>query len=371
MACPPYTVIPTSPITREKPFLVADQHGAYSMVIPAVQHETAGVTWHNGATLGRTLPISRFYIAQPATDTTSTLNAALAQGKNLILTPGIYDLTEPLRVTRPDTIVYGLGFATLHPTRGTAAMTVADADGILVSGLLFDAGPARSPVLLEVGPSASHSRHIQNPISLSDVFFRVGGAAVGKAGANLVINANDVLVDHTWIWRADHGKGVGWDDNTSDNGLIVNGNDVTIYGLFVEHHQQFQVLWNGEHGRTFFYQSEIPYDPPTQQASNTGHLSGTPSVSGPDGWASYKVADGVRYHRAFGLGVYSVFRHPGVTLTRAIETPTLPTVEFKHMVTIALDNLGEITHVIDNTGAAATPAPNRTTPRVTSYPPTP
>lgn len=361
---PPDTVIATAPVIREKPFLIADAHGAYSMVVPAVQRDTSGVSWHGGATPGRALPLSRFYIAQPARDTAATINAALAHGKNLILTPGTYELTEPIRITRPNTVVYGLGFATLHPIRGTAAMTVADTDGILVSGLLFDAGETRSPVLLEVGPNGAHARHIENPITLSDVFFRVGGAAPGKVAANLVINANDVLVDHTWIWRADHGKGVGWTENTSDNGLIVNGNNTTIYGLFVEHHQQFQVLWNGEHGRTFFYQSEIPYDPPTQQAWNAK----MPGASGPNGWASYKVADNVHDHQAFGLGIYSVFRHPDVILTRAIETPTVPSVHFEHMVTIALDNLGEITHVIDNTGAAAIPAPTRTTPRVATYP---
>ncbi len=364
---PPDTVISSAPVTREKPFLVADQQGAISMVVPAIEKNTAGITWQSGKTPGRTLPLSSFYIAQAGSDTAATINAALAQGKNLILAPGIYDLTSPLHVTRPDTVVFGLGFATLHPTRGTAAMTVADADGILVSGLLFDAGELRSPTLLEVGRGASRLRHAANPITLSDIFFRVGGASVGKVGANLVIHANDVLVDHTWIWRADHGKGVGWTENTSDNGLIVNGDSTTIYGLFVEHHQQYQVLWNGEHGRTFFYQSEIPYDPPTQQQWNAG----LPHASGPSGWASYKVADSVHDHSAAGLGIYSVFRHPGVVLSQAIETPTTPSVHFEHMVTVALDNLGEITHVIDQSGAAATPAPNRTTPRVAVYPPQP
>ena len=146
-----------------------------------------------------------------------------------------------------------------------------------------------------------------NPISLHDVFFRVGGAGVGRAKVDLRINSNDTIVDHTWIWRADHGAGVGWDRNLSDNGLVVNGNNVTAYGLFVEHHQQFQVLWNGKGGRTYFYQSEIPYDPP-DQASYT-------SATGTNGWASYKVADSVTTHEAWGLGIYSVFRHPNVNLT--------------------------------------------------------
>lgn len=185
-----------------------------------------------------------------------------SEWKNLILTPGIYELIQPIRVTRPHTVVVGLGFATLRPVKGTVSMTTADADGIEIAGLLFDAGPRESPVLLEVGPEESRDRHAKDPITIHDVFFRVGGAGIGRTKMNLRINSDDTLVDHTWIWRADHGEGVGWDLNTSENGLVVNGNNVAIYGLFVEHHQKFQVLWNGNGGRTYFYQSEIPYDPP-------------------------------------------------------------------------------------------------------------
>src|SRR5260221_477084 len=219
------------------------------------------------------MPITRFYIARRDVDTAETINAQLDRGKNLLLTPGIYDLVAPIRVTRPHTVVLGLGFATLRPVKGTAALTTADADGIEIAGLLFDAGPSESPVLLEVGPEGSRARHAKDPIVLHDVFFRVGGAAVGRAKVNLKINSNDTLVDHTWIWRADHGDGVGWDLNTSENGLVVNGNDVTIYGLFVEHHQQFQVLWKGNGGRTYFYSFQRPYDPP-DQASHTSPARG-------------------------------------------------------------------------------------------------
>jgi hypothetical protein len=214
-------------------------------------------------------------------------------------------------------------------------------------------------VLLEVGPEGSRARHAKDPITLHDVFFRVGGAAVGRAKVNLTINSNDTLVDHTWIWRADHGDGVGWDLNTSANGLLVNGNEVTIYGLFVEHHQKFQVLWNGNGGRTYFYQSEIPYDPPNQ-ASYT-------SAPGVNGWASYKVADGVTSHEAWGLGVYSVFIYPDVVLTRAIETPKKPEVRFHDMITVALGDHGEISHVIDDRGEATAMHP-RVTPKITNFP---
>jgi hypothetical protein len=356
---PPYTKVAQTPVVREKPFLQVNAAGEFGVRVPKLYRDGAGVTWRGGETAGETIPIERFYIARADVDAADTINAQLALGKDLILTPGIYELTAPIRVTRPHTVVLGLGFATLRPVKGTAAMTTADADGIEIAGLLFDAGPNESPVLLDVGPEASHARHAKAPITLHDIFFRVGGAGVGRAKVNLRINSNDTLVDHTWIWRADHGAGVGWNLNTSESGLVVNGNEVTIYGLFVEHHQQFQVLWKGNGGRTFFYQSEIPYDPPNQTSYT--------SAPGVNGWASYKVADGVTSHEAWGMGIYSVFQHPDVVLSRAIETPKNPEIRFHDMITVALGNHGGISHVIDDTGAATAMHP-RVTPKVTNFP---
>ena len=356
---PPYTKIAETPVVREKPFLQVDAAGNYSVRVPSLQRNSSGISWHAGSTVGESIPIGKFYIARPKVDTAATINAQLSKGKDLLLTPGVYELTDAIHVTRTNTVVLGLGFATLKPTNGTAAMTTADVDGVIIAGLLFDAGVTKSPVLLEVGPEGSKQRHAKDPISLHDVFFRVGGAGVGSVTVNLKINSNDTIVDHTWIWRADHGEGVGWDKNLSANGLVVNGNDVTIYGLFVEHHQEFQVLWNGNGGRTYFYQSEIPYDPPTQ-ASYT-------SAPGTNGWASYKVADGVTGHEAWGLGVYSVFRHPNVLLSRAIETPKSPNVRFHDMITVCLDNNGEISNVINDTGGPTSIHP-RVTPKITNYP---
>jgi hypothetical protein len=357
---PPYTQIDRTPVVREKPYLEVDAQGNWSVRVPMLRIGSVGVTWRGASTPVRSIPLSHFYIAKPATDTAAKINAQLAAGKDLLFAPGLYDLTEPIRVTRPNTVVMGLGFATLRPIEGTAAITTADVDGIEVAGLLLDAGPQISPNLLEIGPGGSKAGHARNPIVLHDVFFRVGGAGVGRTDGNLRINSNDTIVDHTWIWRADHGAEVGWTKNLSANGLVVNGNNVTIYGLFVEHHQQFQVLWNGNHGRTYFYQSEIPYDPP-DQASYT-------SAPGVKGWASYKVSDSVTDHEAWGLGIYSVFRRPNVVLTRAIEVPHAPGVRLHHMITVALDDKGEISNVIDDKGGPTSLAPHRLDPKVAEFP---
>ncbi len=357
---PPYTKVAATPVIREKPFLMVDSRANWSVHIPALRTNSVGITWRGGETPGHSIPLSRFYIARAGSDSASTINAQLRRGMNLLLTPGIYELDQPIRVARPNTVVMGLGFATLKPVNGTAAMTVADVDGVSIAGILFDAGEALSPVLLQVGEEGRHAHHASNPTCLFDVFFRVGGAGVGRTKANLIIDSNDAIVDHTWIWRADHGSGVGWTSSTSLNGLVVNGDRVIVYGLFVEHHQQFQVLWNGDAGRTWFYQSEIPYDPPDQAAYS--------SAPGVNGWASYKVADSVTTHEAWGLGIYSVFRHPDVNLTRAIEAPVKPNVRFHHMITVALDDKGEISNVIDDKGGPTSLAPHRVTPKVAAFP---
>jgi hypothetical protein len=169
-------------------------------------------------------------------------------------------------VKRDDTVVLGLGFPALIPDNGQTTMEVQDVVGVKLAGLLFDAGPTSSPSLLEVGKKNAHKSDPNDPTSLHDVFFRIGGAQAGQAETSLVVNSDDVILDDIWAWRADHGNGVGWTVNTADTGVVVNGDDVTAYGLFVDHYQSYEVIWNGENGRTIFFENEMPYDPPNQAA---------------------------------------------------------------------------------------------------------
>lgn len=350
------TIIERTPVVREKPFLFLDQAGAYRVFVPSLRDTTLGASWTDTTqTPGRSLSIDAFYVARPS-DSAAVLDAVLAAGGNLLFTPGIYHLDRALEVRRPGTTVLGLGFATLHPDTGRPAMTVADVGGVTIAGLLFDAGTVSSPVLLQVGPEGARRRHARNPTVLHDLFFRVGGAEAGKADVALTVNSHDVIGDHFWIWRADHGSGVGWDENPSVNGIVVNGDDVTIYGLFVEHFEGYQTLWNGERGRVYFYQSELPYDVPSQ-ARWMSHGGAK------NGFASYKIADDVAAHEAWGLGVYSVFLpqywEPGVTtmvLDSAIEAPVTPGVKLHNMITFGLAE-GTIEHVVNERGGPATSDP--------------
>ncbi len=357
---PPYTTVGQTPVTREKPFLYIDNGGNYQVFVPATRTNASGTSWANGTAPGTSIPIGQFYIAKPGA-TAADLNAALAAGKNLLVTPGVYHLNQTLRVTRPDTVVLGLGIATLIPDNGITAMTVDDVDGVKVAGLLIDAGTTSSATLMQVGPAGSTANHAANPTSLHDVFFRIGGAAVGKATNSLVVNSSNVIGDHMWIWRADHAERneyVGWTTNTADTGLVVNGNDVTMYGLFVEHYQKTQVVWNGNGGRTYFFQNEMPYDVPNQASWMNGS---TP------GFSAYKVGPNVTSHEAWGLGSYCYFStNPSVASAHAYEAPNTPGVRFHDMVTVSLNYQGTITHVINSTGPA-TPSGTKAV-NLVSYP---
>jgi hypothetical protein len=342
---PTFTTLDAAPVIREKPFLFVDRRGAWNVFVPARRTSAEGISWASGTPRGVTRPLSEFVIVTPGA-TAATMNDALARRKSLIVTPGVYHLDAPLHVTRANTIVLGLGFATLVPDGGVSAITVDDVDGVTLAGLLIDAGPTNSPVLVQVGPSGSTVRHSSNPTLLSDLFVRVGGAGVGRATRSLEINSSDVIGDHLWLWRADHGNGVGWTSNTAANGLVVNGGDVTMYGLFVEHYQQHQVQWNGNGGRTYLFQNEMPYDVPDQAAW----------MSGPtNGFASYRVDAAVTSHEAWGLGSYCFFnRNPTVVADRAFEVPVAPGVRLRNMVTVSLGGgKGAIAHVINETGGAA------------------
>ena len=334
------TVLATTPVSREKPYLYIDGSGRYNIFVPSLRMNARGTTWPN--TPGTSILMNQFYVASPS-DSTATLNEALAQGLNLFFTPGVYQVTQTIHVTRADTIITGIGYPTLVANNGVNTITVDDVDGVRISNLLFDAGTVNSAALLTIGTAGSHVNHSANPSSVQDVYFRVGGALAGKATTSLIVNSDDTIIDNIWAWRADHGAvPTGWTINTGANGLIVNGNNVLATGLFVEHYQNYQVIWNGNGGETIFFQNEMPYDPPTQATWRTGA----------NGYAAYKVANTVTSHLGFGVGSYCFFNvNPSIQADHAFEVPVTPGVQFQDLLTVSLTE-GTIDHVINETGGA-------------------
>lgn len=374
-----YTTLPSAPVSEEQPFLYRDTAGGGLRVfVPAVRRNSVGPDYAGGAAAGSSLPIDRFFIADPSTPVRQ-INAALAHGRDLILQPGVYQLDHAITVKRADTIVIGLGFATLSPQRGEVAMRTADVPGVKLSGIIFDAGAQGSPALLEVGRSGhghdghdnrqgghrdQHPADPADPTLLSDVFFRIGGAQPGRATGALVVNVDRAILDDVWAWRADHGAGAGWTTNPADTGVVVNGDNVSAYGLAVEHFQKDEVSWNGQHGLDVFFQNEMPYDPPSQAAWMSDPTT--------EGYPAFRVAPGVTSFDGYGMGSYSFFNQ-GVPIfaDEAFASSTTPGVRFHDLLTIFLDashGSGGIRSVIDGVGGSSTAANPDKPVDVVSYP---
>ena len=351
----PYTEVETTERIQEKPFLMYDEKEGYQVYVPAARENASGVSWQQGSS-GEQISINEFYVARADVDTASSINQALKQGKHLLLTPGIYELDEAIVIDQPDTIVLGMGLATLRSMQGNCCMETADVSGLIIAGILFDAGESESENLLVVGKDADDTNEEDKEyITLSDLFFRVGGTATEQPTRTrccVTINSSHVTGDNFWVWRADHGDQVGWEKNTAANGVIVNGDDVVIYALMVEHFEEYQTVWNGDEGRVYMYQSEIPYDVPEQTVwkSQDGTV---------DGYASFYVDKSVEQFEAWGLGIYLYNRDASVTLHSAMKMPDKDGVAVHNICTVLLTGYPGMEHIINEAGGSVMSAGER------------
>lgn len=360
--------IPTTPVLREKPFLFIDNDGEYKVFVPAWQKNKVGTSW-SATEMGEGEVqdlLTDWYIAKEG-DSDVEINAALKSGKNVFFTPGHYALNAPIQVNRKNAILLGAGIAsvTLEPTESNiwGCIYVDDKEGIIVAGLLMDSFNSTT-YQIRVGEEGATADHSTNPISLTDITCRVGGVQAKniQIHASMQINSAHVVGDHFWLWRADHGTQSGgaarWLRDRCKNGLIVTGDDVTLYGLFAEHYQEYEVLWLGERGRTYFLQNEPPYDPPTQTSwsSQDGRV---------DGYAAFKVANTVKEHHSIGFGSYAVFTGTdgNVNKKNAFEVPNVPGVTIEKMCITRFSGPGNMLNVINGTGGGTADGVKR----VTSY----
>ena len=347
--CDQNTVLAASPVTEEEPFPYVNASGQFQVFVPSVQANSSGTSWSSGTEAGKSLPLSSFFIATPGTSV-AAIDVALLAGKNLILTPGVYNVSAPIVVSRPDTVVLGLGFATLVPQHGIVPMVVAPNTGVKLSGLIFDAGAVNSPALLSVGTPLPAAGSASDPDTIQDVFFRVGGAETTSTAAtvSLLDNASNSILDDVWAWRADHGNAVGWTQNKGDTGVVVTGNNVTAYGLAVEHYQKSEVVWAGQGGTDVFFQNELPYDVPSQSAWNES--------SSFTGYPAFQVAGNVKTFTGYGMGSYVVFTQTTATLhvTAAFQAPLAPGVTFNNVFGLWIGGSGGLNSVVNGTGGAVT-----------------
>lgn len=301
-----------TPVTREAPFIYLD-NDKWRVFVPSVRTNSSGINWDINAANGQILPISDFYIAQPSA-TAAILNAQLDAGKNLILTPGTYNLEAPLQIKRSNTVVMGLGFAMLQ-SANTSAIVMSDVQGVSLSS--FTVNTTGTPdILVQLGTSGVKSGAATNPTTLNDVHM-----ANSSAVTAMVIHQDHVLLDGSWIRR---GGSFAWETVSGSTGLVINGESVTVLGLWLEHFKKTHSFWNGNNGRAVFFQNEPPYTPPSQAVWMNGTKEGYPGL---------KVADSVTSFRLDGFGSYARFNNGcACFVSSAIETPVKPGVVFKGIV---------------------------------------
>lgn len=356
-----YTAVSETPLVREKPFLVYDEKDGLGVYVPAWKDDSVSYGWGDaGVSEGKVISLDDFYVAKEGADTAQTVNRALEDGKNILFTPGVYELDETLKVRKSGTVVMGIGLATLRSTGGNECLVSENADDLILAGLLFDAGTIESDALVHLGAAESTgvdgagasaveggAKDVK-PSLLADVYFRVGGIASDgpcKTKACIVVDLDNVVGDNLWVWRADHGDNVGWDMNTCENGIIINGSGVKMYALMVEHFNGYQTMWNGNDGTCIMYQSEVPYDVPDrgQWINPDGKRFG---------YASFKVADDVSSFSATGLGIYLYNRDNTIPMYCAMEVPDAEGVHVHNVITAYLNGFPGLKCVINEAGSS-------------------
>lgn len=349
--------ISTTPVIREKPFLFIDKDGEYKVFVPAWQKDRVGVSWSSTDMGDGKIQdlLTDWYVAKEG-DTDVEINTALKAGKNIFFTPGHYALNAPIQMNRKNAILLGTGIAsvTLEPTEKNTwgCIYADDKDGIIIAGLLMDSFNSTT-YQVRIGDEGASADHAENPVLLTDITCRVGGVQSKniQIHTSMQINSNNVVGDHFWLWRADHGSQPGgdarWVRDRAKNGLIVTGDDVTIYALFAEHYQEYEVLWLGERGRTYFFQNEPPYDAPNQ-------ASWTSQGGRVDGYAAFKVANTVKEHHSIGMGSYAVLTGTdgNVNKKNGFEIPNSPNVKLEKMCTTRFAGSGNIQNVINGIGGS-------------------
>ena len=393
------TVEKTPKVRMEKPYIVMNESGDYELHVPnATTKETTGphldgsnteIRCFSKVKVGKAmLPFDKDEnyaeyeddkyndLTDADKELTLELQQALDEGKDLVLSPGIYFLTRPLVVKKPNQVILGIGMATLiAPQDGSPCIRVqAGTPGARVASLVLEASVQKESSsihgnsdkvmsLIDFGePDKTGNEDpgdSTNPGLISDIFTRVGGSNLDrtvKTDVMVRIFSGNVVGDNLWLWRADHvklkpdedandsrfplyhqvriwdivdGKQVRVDECKVKNAIVVEGNDVNIYGLFAEHTTEDQMVWKGERGNVTFFQCELPYDVNVDY-SHTG----------------YHVHKDVEAHNGRGIGVYSNFTCFDVTANKGLMFPEKDDVSIQNPFTVFLNGSGGIAYVL-------------------------
>jgi len=128
---------PTPPIQKSlkcpsfaKTLSFVDAGGKLSVRVPALRHDSSGITWRGGSTPAAPSHSTAFSSRTPATRGRNQ-RARLAAGKNLLFLPASRARPSQFASRGRTPLSLASGFATLQaPPRATAALTTADVDGV-------------------------------------------------------------------------------------------------------------------------------------------------------------------------------------------------------------------------------------------------
>mmetsp|Transcript_24460 Transcript_24460/g.37418 ORF Transcript_24460/g.37418 Transcript_24460/m.37418 type:complete len:742 (-) Transcript_24460:31-2256(-) len=369
----PSISVDNSPKLRiEKPFITMKESGEFELRVPlAAFSQSHGHNDVLGSQFGgeQVRSFTGVKLGVPSTDGADNyliLQKALDEGKDLVLSPGVYPLAASLEVKYPNQVILGLGYATLKaPLNGSPCILVhPKVPGVRIAGIMLEAsvltGTIPSSSLLQWGmPDVDDVGDSKNPGLLSDVFCRVGGASYDRHVSTEVmiqLYSGNIYGDNLWLWRADHVKlHPGEEANFPHispyyrqtvmgecqvrNGMKVYGQAVTMVGLFIEHTTEDQLIWEGDNGYVAFYQCELPYDVDQSYADKS--------------FVGYRIGPDVKSHTARGTGIYSNFRDFDVNVATAISHPESDGIVMSNLFTVYLDNQGKINSVVNGKGPSA------------------
>ena len=324
----------------EKPYLVFDNQKGFGVMAFDNLISHVGHNWSNDN--GTFIPLSEFKILTPEDDA-KTINNVFKNNKYVIFTPGIYSIDKTLEVIQDNSIIFGLGYATLSAKDNVEKiMSIKSKDNKICSLLFQSETNTKNYLVLE-------ENNDNQKTLLSDLFFRVGGHTTTNVSVDacLIINQNNVIGDNFWIWRADHGKNIGFNKNYARLGCVINGHAVTCHALMIEHFYEYQLMWNGEDGEVIFYQSETPYDLPNQ----TYWMRYDEGYVGEEafGYPSYKINNQVINHKALGVGIYYInTSNIYEKCYTALETPCNDGINLFHISARYFGGEGRFTHAINN-----------------------
>ena len=296
------------------------------------------------------------------------INNALSNKSGIIVMPGIYKLGGVIDV--PDNkVVLGIGLPTLICENDIGHCMKIGSEGVKIAGITFDAGTKGNlsdnrNTLLTVGEKGEGN--VANPTVLQDVYCRIARITEDQESPSayscITINADYIIGQHLWLWRGDHdiqSQKVPWSINQAQYGLIVYGSHVKMYGLFVEHFENYQTVWDGQNGTITFYQSEMPYFLPENSGNGNklvnctlpdGVLEDKPYTETREVCPSLYVTENADGFKGIGMGVYCYFPNKlgqkTIKADAAIHAGESVTIGFSHIVTYWLD--GDIKSGIDN-----------------------